>query len=163
MKNIKITTLIHELTSIEELEHSDRTLIQKAREASKKAYAPYSEFKVGASVLLENGEIISGNNQENAAYPSGLCAERVALFYANAKFPDQKIIAMAIVARKSDQLTSLPVYPCGSCRQVMIETEQKFQAPIRLILAGEDKIQVLDQVEQLLPMGFDKTLLLGKK
>jgi len=163
MKTIRIITLIHEFDSLEELGQSDRTLIQKAREASKRAYTPYSEFKVGASVLLENGEIICGNNQENSAYPSGLCAERVALFYAGAKYPDQKTVAMAIVARKPESLVSQPVYPCGSCRQVMIETEQKFQTPIRLILAGKDKIQVLDQVEQLLPMGFNKSVLPGKE
>jgi len=163
MQTIRINTIIHEYNSPEELDQTDRTLIIKAKEVSLKAYAPYSEFKVGASVLLENGEIICGNNQENAAYPSGLCAERVALFYANAKYPDQKVIAMAIVARKTENITSQPVSPCGSCRQVMIETEQKFHTPIRLILAGEEKIQILDQVEQLLPLGFNKKLLLGKK
>lgn len=159
MKTLHIATTISEYSDLNELEPGDLELIDKAREASQKAYAPYSGFNVGAAVLLENGEIITGNNQENAAYPSGLCAERVALFYANANFPNEKILAMAIVAGNSGSPTKQPVYPCGSCRQVMIETEQKLQHPIRLILSGTEITQVIEGVQQLLPVGFDKTML----
>ena len=102
-------------------------LVNQSREAAKRAYAPYSKFQVGAAVLLENGEIITGTNQENAAYPSGLCAERVAVFYANSKYPDVPVIAIAVTAFTNNKFVQTPIPPCGSCRQVLTETETKNQ------------------------------------
>lgn len=163
MKTIKLDTIVYEYSNLSELSDLEQDLVKKARETAKKSYSPYSNFQVGASVYLENGEIICGNNQENAAYPSGLCAERVALFYANSKYPDQKIKTMAIAARGKNGFTNDPVYPCGSCRQVMTESEERFQSPIKLILIGEEKIQVLLNVTQLLPLGFDKSFLLNNQ
>lgn len=139
------------------LSFQDKKLISKAKETAKTAYAPYSEFKVGACLLLENGEIITGNNQENAAYPSGLCAERVAIFYANANFPKTPISAIAICAITNNGLTKLPVPPCGSCRQVMVETETRFNKPIKLIMIGESKIIIIENTKQLLPFNFEKS------
>jgi len=159
MKTLKYTTIVHEYSDLSELNKMDIQLVKKAKEAVEKSYSPYSNFKVGVSVLLDNDEIICGNNQENSAYPSGLCAERVAIFYANANFPDNHILAMAIVAKGNNKFTPDPVYPCGSCRQVMNETELRFKIPIKLILAGDRKIHILENVSQLLPQGFDKHLL----
>jgi cytidine deaminase len=129
-------------------------LIQKARKAAGGAYAPYSKFRVGAAVLLENGEIVIGNNQENAAYPSGLCAERVALFYANASHPGVAVKAIAISAIDENGEVHESVTPCGSCRQVMLESEYKFGKPIKIILDGAKKILVVEGVESLLPLSF---------
>ncbi|MDX2444990.1 MAG: cytidine deaminase [Bacteroidales bacterium] len=160
MKTIKVDTIVYEYSNLSELSELEQKLVEEAKNATIKSYSPYSMFKVGSSILLENGEIICGNNQENAAYPSGLCAERVALFYANSKYPDQKVKIIAIAAKGKNGFTKEPVSPCGSCRQVMIESEERFQAPIKLILIGEDKIRVLLNVTQLLPLGFDKSFLL---
>ncbi len=159
METLKYSIIVHEHSDLSELTKTETSLVDKAKEAAEKSYSPYSNFKVGASVLLDNDEIICGNNQENSAYPSGLCAERVVIFYANAHFPDSHIVAMAVVAKSNNKFTSEPVYPCGSCRQVMNETEVRFKAPIKLILAGDSKIHILDNVSQLLPHGFDKRLL----
>jgi cytidine deaminase len=131
----------------------------EARRITGQAYAPYSGFHVGAAVLLENGLIVSGNNQENSAYPSGLCAERVALFYANANYPDSGVKTIAISAAKNDVLVNEPVKPCGSCRQALAETEVRFKTPIRIILDGQDGILVLNGVESLLPLSFSKKAL----
>lgn len=161
MKTIEIKTLINELSDPDLLKEQDRIIIKKAADMASKAYAPYSGFLVGAALLLEDQTILAGNNQENAAYPSGLCAERVALFSANAIHPDKRIRSLAIVAYKDQQNTSQPVYPCGSCRQVMVEIEDRQGAPIRLILAGTKKIHVLENCRQLLPMSFDKKSLQG--
>jgi cytidine deaminase len=159
MKTLKFCTLVHEYSNLSELGEVDLKLVQKALESAEKSYSPYSNFRVGVSVLLDNDKIICGNNQENSAYPSGLCAERVAIFYANAKFPKNRIISMAIVAKINEKITDQPVYPCGSCRQVMVESETRFHSPIKLILPGNDYIHVLENVSQLLPQGFDKRLL----
>lgn len=163
MKTLKFCALVHEYANLSELEETEINLVQKAVESAEKSYSPYSRFRVGAAVLLDNGKIICGNNQENSAYPSGLCAERVAIFYANAKYPGNKIICMAIAAKSDGKTTEGPIYPCGSCRQVMIETEIRFQSPIKLILSGNDHIHVLENVSQLLPQGFNKELLPHKK
>jgi len=143
-----------EYSSYRELPEQDEQLVADAKQAAQNAYAPYSNFKVGAAVLLKNGEIITGNNQENSAYPSGLCAERVALFYANAKYPDVPVIAMAICAYNKQGLLKTPVAPCGACRQVMLETELRFKTPVKVILIGEDYITVVDNTSQLLPFNF---------
>ncbi|PLX01204.1 MAG: cytidine deaminase, partial [Marinilabiliales bacterium] len=144
-----------------ELDADDIKLIERAREAAKRAYAPYSKFSVGAALLLENGKIIEGNNQENAAYPSGLCAERVAMFYANSRYPETPIVAMAITAHSKGGFIKEPVPPCGSCRQVLMETENRFNSPIRVILAGSKKIAVLENVKSLLPLNFDNDFITG--
>lgn len=151
-KEIKI--LVYEFEDLGQLSNECNILILKAREAAKNAYAPYSGFYVGAAVLLENGEIITGNNQENAAYPSGLCAERVALFYANANFPKVPVQLIAVTALDKKGKIHNSVRPCGSCRQVMLESEVKFGKPIKIILDGEKKITMLEGVESLLPLSF---------
>ena len=154
MEKITININVHRYTKIDELPENDRKLVEKAKEVVNFAYAPYSKFRVGAAILLENGEIITGTNQENAAYPSGLCAERVAMFYANAKFPDVPVKAIAICAFHNGKFTKKITPPCGSCRQVMIETEVRFKTPIKVIMYGEDEILTVDDVKSLLPIAF---------
>lgn len=161
MKKREIKTIIHEFDSIAELEPEDRNLAGRAQKAAKKAYAPYSRFKVGASILLENGEFFDGNNQENAAYPSGICAERVAISFASANYPDLRIKTIAIAALTDDHLTHEPVPPCGFCRQVMIETELKQNSPLRIILLGKGKVQIIANARQLLPLYFDGSIFSG--
>ncbi len=138
----------------EELPAKDGQLVNKAIEAAKNAYAPYSEFNVGAAVLLEDGKIVLGNNQENAAYPSGLCAERVALFYANANYPEQRVKSIAIVALKDGKMVPSIVTPCGNCRQAMLETETRFEKPIRIIMGSKNGFWVVDKAQLLLPLSF---------
>lgn len=159
MKIKEIKTVFKEYNDKSELSTEDINLINIAREASKKAYAPYSGFKVGAALLLENGEIIEANNQENVSYPAGLCAERVAIFYAGAKYPDVPAKALAITAFKDQDFIDEPVTPCGSCRQTLFEHESRFNSFIRLILAGKKKVRIVDKISDLLPLEFDKTFL----
>ena len=129
--------------------------MESATKAIENAYAPYSAFKVGAAVLLENDEIITGNNQENVAYPSGLCAERVALFYAASIYPEVTVKTIAVTASAVHFDLSEPVTPCGSCRQVMSETENRFESPIRIIMRGESgKIYITKGINNLLPLMF---------
>ncbi len=155
MKKVELILNVFEYEKLDELQETDRQLVNKAIEAAQKAYAPYSQFHVGAAVRLENGLVITGNNQENAAYPSGLCAERVALFAANAQYPDIPVQAIAIVAfNNKNQMTPLPTPPCGACRQVMIETEMRFEKPIKVILVGKSKILIINSVKELLPLSF---------
>ena len=123
------------------------------------AYAPYSGFQVGAAVLLENGKVFGANNQENSAYPSGLCAERVAMFYANAQHPNTAVTALAIAAFTNGKFLPSPVTPCGSCRQVLIETEDRFEKDITVMLYGTEFVYLLENVKQLLPLRFDKSSL----
>jgi cytidine deaminase len=156
MKTSEIRILVHEYQNINELTENEQNLLGEARKITKSAYAPYSGFHVGAAVLLNNGKIITGNNQENSAYPSGLCAERVALFYANANFPDSEVVAIAVSAAKNGVLVDEPVKPCGSCRQALAEAEVRFEKPIRIILDGSSSIMVLDGMESLLPLSFSK-------
>ncbi len=163
MKKTEIKTVIYEYNSIDELGTEEAFLIEKAGEAAKKAYAPYSQFQVGAAILLANGEIIQGNNQENAAYPSGLCAERVAIFYANSKYPDIAITAIAICAYKNSKFIEEPIPPCGSCRQVLLEAQLRFNTPIKIIIAGKSKIYLLNNVKELLPLNFDRNVLTLEK
>ena len=156
MKTTEIKIVVYEFENIGELPENDQRLLIEARRITALAYAPYSGFHVGAAILLENGMIITGNNQENSAYPSGLCAERVALFYANANYPDSKVKTIAISAAKNGILVNESVKPCGSCRQALAETEVRFETPIRIILDGQDSILVLHGVESLLPLSFSK-------
>ncbi len=153
MKEINITTKIA-VYPLAECSQTEKKLIEAAKEATKKAYAPYSQFKVGAAVLLKNGEIIAGNNQENAAYPSGLCAERTAVFSANANYPDQPVEAIAITAWHNGHFTNDVITPCGGCRQVLLEAENRFQTPIKIIMYGHDTVYVLDSAKDLLPLSF---------
>ena len=159
MKTREIKIVVHEFENIGELAEDDQLLLREARKITALAYAPYSGFHVGAAVLLGNGIIVKGNNQENAAYPSGLCAERVALFYANANYPDADVVAIAISAAKNGVLVNETVKPCGSCRQVLAETEGRFETPIRIVLDGQDAIVLLNGVESLLPLSFSKKAL----
>jgi len=159
MKTREIKIVVHEFENIGELSEDDQLLLAEARRITGLAYAPYSGFHVGAAVLLANGQIITGNNQENAAYPSGLCAERVALFYANANYPDSAVKAIAISAAKNGVLVNDTVKPCGSCRQVLAEAEVRYDTPIRVILDGQDSIYVLKGIESLLPLSFSKRAL----
>lgn len=156
MKELKINIPIAVYT-YDELSDADRQLIDTARQATYRSYAPYSHFSVGAAVRLVNGEIVSGSNQENAAYPSGICAERTALFYANAQYPDLPVEALAIAARNTQgEFLPHPISPCGACRQVMLETEQRHAHPMRILLYGTDKIYELRQVGDLLPLSFSE-------
>ena len=139
----------------EGLELKDKVLLDRAKKASEGAYAPYSNFNVGAAVRLSNGEIIAASNQENAAYPSGLCAERVAIFYAHAKFPDASVESIAVTASVGGHVCETPTYPCGACRQVLAESEMRSGSPIRVIVGGEKFTQVMDSISALLPFTFD--------
>jgi len=155
LKTIEFSTTFSEYNSTDELEKEDRDLVQHAREAAKAAYAPYSKFLVGAAVLLENGKIINGSNQENAAYPSGLCAERVAIFAAAAQHPGIAVKTIAITAKTERFTTCTPVAPCGSCRQVLSEYEHLYKKPIRIILTGETgKVLIIHKIEDILPLSF---------
>lgn len=137
------------------LQSEEISLVNKAFEAMDKAYAPYSKFKVGAALLLDNGQIIQGNNQENIAYPSGLCAERVALFHAGAQFPGIAVDLICIVAKGDLMPISQLLSPCGACRQVMLESENRQNKPIRIILVNQDnRTMCIDSVQNLLPFGF---------
>lgn len=129
-------------------------LLDAARAIAHKAYAPYSRFRVGAAALLDNGEVVSGSNQENAAYPSGLCAERVTVFYANSRYPDTAITHLFIVAETDEGLLRQPVTPCGACRQVLIETEKRQGSPIRIYLAGRDTVWCIASAAELMPLSF---------
>lgn len=143
-----------------ELSEEERQLMAEAKKARKNAYAPYSRFQVGAAVLMENGEVVIGNNQENASYPSGLCAERVAVFQAGAKYPRGVIKAIAINAASLKYTVKLPAAPCGNCRQSIAEYEQRQKSPITIILQGEEGvIYKCNSVADLLPLGFDNSFL----
>lgn len=156
MKNITISTNIKVYSDRTELPEDIFSLLIKAEEAAVMAYAKYSNFKVGAAVLLNNGIIINGNNQENAVFPSGLCAERTAVFYASSQFPEVPILKIAITAINNQNPLKIPVPPCGSCRQVLLEYEKKFNQPIEVIMAGETgEIFVVSSVSELLPCTFD--------
>lgn len=154
MKNLNINLVIRTYT-YSELSEADRNLIDAAKEATKQSYAPYSKFYVGAAVRLTNGIVITGSNQENAAYPSGTCAERTALFYANSQYPDQPIETLAVAARTENDFINHPIPPCGACRQVMLEVENRHKHPYRILLYGKDVIYEIGRVGDLLPLSFD--------
>ena len=151
-KEIKIAYTEYE--SIDELCAEDRSLAIAAIEALSGSYAPYSNFNVGAAVLLDDGEIIKGSNQENAAYPSGLCAERTALFYAGASHPDIPVKAIALAAGKDGVLCETPATPCGACRQVMAQYQTKSGNPIQILMIGKEKIWKFMKVDVILPLIF---------
>lgn len=154
---LTITTNLIVYKSMEDLPKEDFELLKLAKKAVKSAYAPYSQFFVGAAILLENGKISIGNNQENAAYPSGLCAERVAIFHASAKYPNIPIKKIAVSVASKTQIINEPVSPCGGCRQVISEYEMKYDSPISIIMSGESgQIYVSDSIENLLPIMFNK-------
>ncbi|WP_320017977.1 cytidine deaminase [Labilibaculum manganireducens] len=159
MKKTQIITTVFEYDSVDELPLKEQELVKNAKEAALRSYSPYSKFSVGAAILLENDEIIQGNNQENSAYPSGLCAERVAMFYANSKFPNAAVKAIVVTARTNGEFSDKPIPPCGSCRQVLLETEERFNQPIKLILYGEKKIRVVETIKEMLPLYFEKEML----
>lgn len=154
MKQRAYTVRLFEYNRPDELAEEQQKLVQIAMDAARDAYAPYSGFKVGAAALLLNGETIAGNNQENAAYPSGLCAERVAIFYAGARYPGIPVKSIAIAAIREGSFQEEPVAPCGGCRQVLYEKETQGKAPMEVILYGSKRIQVIKQVADLLPLPF---------
>tara|TARA_R100000935_G_C2698352_1_gene109278 strand:- start:37 stop:528 length:492 start_codon:yes stop_codon:yes gene_type:complete len=160
VKKQKIEIALEVFESISELPKNIQELMNKAQHARENAYAPYSHFKVGAAIRLASGEITVGSNQENAAYPSGLCAERVAIFHTGATHPNQKIEVMAISAKSATQKLLEPIGPCGACRQAMAEYEQKQKEPIAVYFMGEaGKIVKVASVMDLLPLGFDAKFL----
>jgi len=152
-KNISFT--YKEYESPEELGTEDQELILSAKEAAKLAYAPYSRFRVGAAIRLESGRIVHGSNVENAAFPSGICAERTAVAGAVSNYPDDKPVAMAIAAMTDEGVTGECISPCGNCRQVIAEEEMRTGKQIRIILCGRNKIQVVNSISLLLPLGFN--------
>ena len=155
MTNKEIKIAFREYDSLEHLDPQDKAVAEASIEAISGSYAPYSGFNVGAAVMMEDGEIIKGANQENAAYPSGLCAERTALFYAGASRPDKAVIALGIAAGQKGKLCEMPATPCGACRQVMAQYQLKGGRAMKVILTGEKKIWVFDRVDDLLPLIFD--------
>jgi len=160
MKEVKIESKVFVFDSIKELPEDIIMLMSEAEKARNKAYAPYSKFNVGAALFLDNGEIITGSNQENASYPSGLCAERTAIFYAGAKYPKAKILKMAITAASQNQKTDKPIPPCGACRQSIAEYEVKQDLPIEIYFMGETgHVAKSNSLANLLPFVFDKSAL----
>lgn len=154
MRTKELQILVYEYDTMDELPEADQKLLLAAREACKNAYAPYSNFQVGAALLLNSGEVIKGSNQENADFTDGLCAERVAMFYANSTYPDVPVVAIAVTARNQNGLIEKPAKPCGSCRQVLVETETRYKKPMRIILDGREHIQVFEGADNLLPFAF---------
>lgn len=154
MKELTITAVLN-VYKFEELTEADRTLLQAAMDATKRSYAPYSKFSVGAAARLNNDVIVTGTNQENAAYPSGLCAERTTLFYANSQYPDQAVATLAVAARTERDFLDAPIPPCGACRQVILETEKRFNQPMRILLYGKEEVYEVKSICDLLPLSFD--------
>ena len=155
MTNKEIKIAYMEYASVEELPSQDRLLADAAIEAVALSYAPYSNFNVGAAVIFEDGEIVKGANQENAAYPSGLCAERTALFYASASRPDKAMTAIAIAAGQNGHLCESPATPCGACRQVMAQYQTKSGKSMSVLLVGANRVWKFEKVDDLLPLIFD--------
>lgn len=163
MKKQLLNIEYYSFNKIAELDKALQNLVLASQNAMKNSYSPYSSFQVGSAVLLDNGKIIEGNNQENAAYPSGICAERVALFYTGAHFPNNKIVAIAVVAnnKKANNFNDI-VPPCGACRQVMVETENRQNSPFKIILTSNNGNGVLfESINNLLPFSFNVSNLLN--
>ena len=150
-KELKIQYQIAELS---ELSETEQELVKKAMDATNHAYANYSHFYVGAACLLADGKMVIGANQENAAFPSGLCAERTAVFSAQANFPDQSIESLALVACNDNGLVDNPVTPCGACRQVLLGVEERYAHPMRVLMYGKSGVYIVDSVKDLLPLSF---------
>ena len=154
MKTLEIAAKIHILDE-SELTFEQKNVVEAAKSATLRSYSPYSHYKVGAACLLDNGEIITGSNQENAAYPSGLCAERTAVFYAQSRYPDARILKLCIVGKTASDVFSREVCaPCGACRQVILEAEYRGGTPIEILLPSQEGIYVLNGISTLLPFGF---------
>ncbi len=154
MRNLSIEIPV-KVCAYDELDEQDRMLIDKAKEMTRHSYAPFSHFSVGAAARLGNGIVVTGSNQENVAFPSGLCAERTALFYANSQYPDVPVLTLAIAARNADGgFTAGPVTPCGACRQVMAEVQKRNGKPLRVLLYGTEGTYCIDNVDHLLPLSF---------
>ena len=156
MENRNITTKIM-VCSYVELTDEEKKLVDAAKEASNRSYAPYSRFQVGAAVRLAGGVLVSGSNQENAAYPSGTCAVRTTLFYANSQYPDRAVEALAIAAQTGGKFIEHPTAPCGACRQVILETEERYRHPIRIYIYGTNEVYIVDSIVGLLPLCFGKS------
>lgn len=160
MKKLKIETELDVFDSVSGLPSHIQELMNKAHEARKTAYAPYSFFKVGAAILLENDETVIGNNQENAAYPSGLCAERVAAFHAGAQYPNVSFKAIAITAGSQKKTTTIPIPPCGACRQSLAEYEVRQESNIPIYFMGaQGAVVKSNSIKDLLPLIFDSSFL----
>ena len=157
MKEKNLVTKIR-VYSYSELSEADKNLIDLAKSATQRSYAPYSRFNVGAALLIANGEIITGSNQENVAFPSGICAERTTCFYANSSYPGVRFVKLAIAAYHNGAFTPHPVSPCGACRQVLAEYEKLGGGKLEIMLYGDDEIYVLNEVADLLPLIFDEAL-----
>ncbi len=155
-KKIVISVLVY---SYSELPEQYKLLVDEAKRVTGDAYAPYSKFNVGAALLLENGEVVSGTNQENAAYPSGLCAERVTMFYANSRYPNVAPKALAIATFVDGDFLEEPITPCGACRQVLLESEVRYGVNIDVLLYGKKGIYKISSVKDLLPLSFDRSML----
>ena len=153
MKTIDLSIKIG-FGTFDELPADDQHLIQTAIAAIENSYSPYSRFQVGAALRLANGKEVMGANQENAAFPSGLCAERSAIFAAQSNYPDQPVTALAIAARNEYGLMHDPIVPCGACRQVILEIEDRYKQPIRILLYGTGGVYVINTVTELLPLQF---------
>lgn len=159
MKEMILQTKV-KVCTVDELSAQDREVVDAARKATANSYAVYSGFNVGAAVRLAGGIIVSGTNQENAAYPSGMCAERTTLFWANSQYPDKAVEVLAIAARTEDGELERPIPPCGACRQVILETEKRFNTPVRIILYGSKECYVVEEgIKALLPLSFDSAFL----
>ena len=160
MKKIKIATSGYVYDSIEELSPDDKNLMEEAIKATQNSYSPYSKFRVGAALLMEDDSIIIGSNQENAAYPSGMCAERVAIWKAGATFPDKKVKKIAIAANSPNKIVDKPVGPCGACRQALLEYEVKQEEPMEILFMGEvGQVVKVESITALLPFSFDGSYL----
>lgn len=156
MKELDITVPV-KVYDYDELDAQDAQLVKLAREATYRSYSPYSHFRVGAAILLDNGEIVEGSNQENVAYPSGTCAERSACYYAGARYPGVPFKTIAIAARGTDgEFTADATAPCGACRQALLEYETLAKGPVKVLLAARDKVYALPSVRSLLPLAFSE-------
>lgn len=151
----QINIAYQEFSSIDELNAEDRELAQAAIEGMRGSYAPYSHFNVGAAVRMSNGQIVRGANQENAAFPSGLCAERTAMFAAGAKYPDKDMCSIALAGGVYGRITDEPATPCGACRQVMAQYQTKAGKPMSVIMVGAKRIWKFEKVDDILPLVFD--------
>lgn len=159
MKEETITAKIR-ICQADELSKDEQKLIELAKDATNNSYSPYSHFRVGAALRLDDGTEIIGANQENAAYPVTLCAERTAIYAAQAQYPEHSVVQLAIAARNENGFTSTPVSPCGSCRQVILEIENRYKQPIRIYLYGTEGIYIIESIKDILPLNFDSESML---
>ena len=159
MKEKTISAKI-KVCQIDDLSNEEQRLIELAKKATDNSYSPYSHFRVGAAIRLDDGTEIIGANQENAAFPVTLCAERTALFSAQAQHPERSVVQLAIAARNEEGFTSSPIAPCGSCRQVILEIENRYSQPIRIYLYGTEGVYVIDSIKDILPLNFDSESML---